>query len=749
MSGQMSVDHKELTAALAKVQEQHADSIQQIVDMGFPRDQAIEALNQSGMDVAKAVEYIFSGGAANSGGNRPEDSAIGHIEDADLAKAVQSSFENENSASTSTPATSQSSAIQPSQPPLAQQAMQQSVQQYGQTYFEPAMSFGPQPDPQQETGVVGGGSFGPATRDYYQSEQWNMVPCNPSRSPTAFYPYPRLRQYDEPPFLLRTPETEELAALLFILHKIPLARKALLDGGQSIIEQYPYSANWWENPSASVRLRNHYALMAIECQKLIAFLDGASRRSYATAQSLVSFAPIDSLEVFNGTNSSQTRTGQLLMDLCQYWGTNSEFYNAFSTTACNTREKGTTVFANLVCDVTVGLCDSLYKIVDDMVWSLDEADGDAYMDHIGDVLTLTLKRDDGMSGAGITVPTVWYPERYSKRIYPYLKRVRDLKKSLKKKHDSRSAQHFNTRMYMGQNVKELLATTEEFLRDLKEDPQDNDLDSINSAYDDIQRVAKSFGSRVDSLKNEVADLQSRAEKYGKLFMDNEDEATFRHLFPDEAEMPRMEPYYLQGAIISPVEYYVCWDNMREFGPKDDLIDLDSNGNSDEAFTPENLEEKWWHVEPATDGAPTIREVPREEVIAAISSGSKDFLRNQEVVLIYANRQALDYQAHNIPLPDLLQEFMMLDKKALVREVRSLTTPPPAESFNEVTTSRSSESSSSSDSGESSDEEEVGPQQLPPGPEVQEPQQIPQPPPPLPLRKKQHKEDEDSDTLMDL
>ncbi|KAF1946998.1 hypothetical protein EJ02DRAFT_449977 [Clathrospora elynae] len=149
----------------------------------------------------------------------------------------------------------------------------------------------------QESGVVGNSnkSFGPATREAYEADQWAMVT---TATEIISDPVPNQRQREreqgQPAILKPSPNFNYLPALIPILHSIPLFRNALLCPGISQ-KDYWVGDDWWRGSATSsghpydvnIGLSEAHGLAVIhEAQRLMAFLDNTDR-IYGSINSLL------------------------------------------------------------------------------------------------------------------------------------------------------------------------------------------------------------------------------------------------------------------------------------------------------------------------------------------------------------------------------------------------------------------------------------------------------------------------------
>uniref|UniRef100_A0A060T7V9 ARAD1B23210p n=1 Tax=Blastobotrys adeninivorans TaxID=409370 RepID=A0A060T7V9_BLAAD len=607
--------------------------------MGFGRDQAIDALKICDNDVSKAIEYIFNGFVEEP---KPRDTETSSFQDSGFQSQFSQTFEPANT-----------------------------------THLENVRQ-------QQESGTIdsepqykSNAQFGPATRDDYESGQWGIVPYQSAGSEysvTAFEPTLAVRKFDSPPLLIPSSEMLYIAPLITILHSIPLARKMLLTELQ--IEDYGFDPNWWkdtpidmtdkfDNPAKATHSQER---LIAETQRLIAFLDGGSKRAMASIYNLANEAPLlESVDALRGMSSVDSPPGRFIEDIMLYWGADHEFAKVFSMGA-----EGRS-FVNLIADVTVDFEKSLYDVIDELVWPPNTS-GDTYLEYVGEIIHITLKRDDGNSGAGIIVPTDFYPGRYLKENVGYVKELSRRKADTVQQLATLNSQKFRLSTTMGKDTSKLLQITHEYLQEANEgssgdeskqsledgnddsmnDDTSNSVDgSMTQALLEVTKARENFEARKAGIMDEINKLNRQMEIENSLFK-GPHTSEFSEIF-NVAEPPQLTPYRLSGAIISPNEY--CFRSVGD-SFDEDLIELD--GESNEPVS------SWWRVAPNAANEFVASKVSEVEVLDRIKEGSREFSW-QEVILVYSTDKAL--KEDPTALNAKLQKFINSDKKVLIRQVQ--------------------------------------------------------------------------------
>lgn len=293
--------------------------------------------------------------------------------------------------------------------------------------------------PRQETGITdfGKGSFGPANRDHYDTDKWSMTYPGAQTQEILLNPEPvdRQRQPGAPAFFKPTPSNYRVAALVKILHSIPLAREALLNTSHTLAD-YGRENEWWDgtavkvlrvvNVDEDVQERDQVDLI-YETQRLMAFLDETDR-AYGSTDVLVELlgGVYDAEKIVRLLETWKYATGRSAED--------TSLINVFSSKGVKKNaETGEDLVSETFFCLTVGveqhLVDrgmSLYEALDEILWVDDE--NEVFLEEVGEIFTLEVNNlvFNG-SGLGVDVPAVWYPDRYLESCKKQAKDMRNRK----------------------------------------------------------------------------------------------------------------------------------------------------------------------------------------------------------------------------------------------------------------------------------------------------------------------------------
>ncbi|KAK9355513.1 hypothetical protein V1523DRAFT_344783 [Lipomyces doorenjongii] len=305
----------------------------------------------------------------------------------------------------------------------------------------------------QESGVV----FGPATQDFYNTDQWGMMALSgdPNTNQNPFDLGSSRREPEVPPVLRPCEQARNLAPLLMILHSIPLSRSALLLFGKQLVKDYGIASRWWdkelifvpefaESPQKQEDLQR--ILLLLECQRIMAFLDITSRsgRTYASIENLVYALSAGQETYMDLAHSDFITDSEPIANFLKVWSliagqyadslvipsakaTSDKLFNSWvsldrpaepdtdSTTATTMMEQKFVNLELVIAEDVRNMYGSLVGALDNLLWSEEP---DAYLRSVADVFVISVKQDNWLSGAGVDLPLEWYPDRYTK---PFMK----------------------------------------------------------------------------------------------------------------------------------------------------------------------------------------------------------------------------------------------------------------------------------------------------------------------------------------
>ena len=323
--------------------------------------------------------------------------------------------------------------------------------------------------PGQETGVtdLSKKSFGPAQREYYDTENWSMTLPGTHTQEILLNPEPldRKRQTGTPAFLKPAPDAPRLSALIKILHEIPVAREALLNA-ELLAPDYGYDSQWWDGePVKQLRVvnvdqgyQNAYSQDLInETQRLMAFLD-KTERAYGSTEGITRLQgrhpDRDRITLF--LEDWQRATGEL----CPEDSLRTIFESRGVRRDLEDGDDKYQIFSCLPMNMSSGMVDkgfSLYHALDEVIW--EEVDGpEVFLKDIGNVVTFNVTSwSTSGSGIGIDIPAIWYPDRYLESSIQQAKAYLDRKDALVRRYEELEATKEKLLKFRAADASSLLA----------------------------------------------------------------------------------------------------------------------------------------------------------------------------------------------------------------------------------------------------------------------------------------------------
>ena len=556
---------------------------------------------------------------------------------------------------------------------------------------------------QQESGVVGpNGSavFGPANREFYEKDQWAMVPTNAvvgvNEEVIPDAPIEDRVHLGEPRMLKPLPGGDYTANLLTICATIDGAKETLLMR-EHVLENYGHDADWWRGHPISLpkivhvddgrpaepESDNQDEILA-EVQRLMALLS-ASKRSYGSAQALTQ------TQVIKYGMPASTRSGTLLEFFLQEWAvaavskseSSDEVTNLFSTTVGTNDSEGMDTpdmsLINMQIAVPEGAKTDLFEELDNLLWNTD-ADGttmaDNYIERPAEVLVMRVFQANAALGPQLRleVPAQFYVDKYLKenieatratraemaRAKKRISKIEEIEKKLKTwKHPKKNEQldaslllkhtlgHFS-----GQNRIEVAkADKTNTAAALDETPADPPHYADITAK--LEKVIASIDNKLTVLAEEKAKTRKAISEMSKSPPPGleQDDLKYR--------------YTLRGVATKPNITYVTVPTET------DAADL----MFDDETTPPGL--SWWRLEyeaNATGSSAKLNKTKADDfdVLRAVE------LEHNSALLVYASDRMNAPLPHSLPLPEPLRDFIEKDDAFLNTEIEQADhNNPPA------------------------------------------------------------------------
>ncbi|RMZ88949.1 hypothetical protein DV736_g3824, partial [Chaetothyriales sp. CBS 134916] len=540
----------------------------------------------------------------------------------------------------------------------------------------------------QEDGVTGAGQqFGPATRSYYEADQWAMtVPVSSHHEIVEQPPPSKRRRLDgEPAFLCGSNETGYLGPLLTIYHGIPLARDALLLSSMQV-EKYMHDPQWWSgqsdenhtSPTLAVEVhvdRFRLTLLAmIQC--LMAFLDNTDR----------AYGSVDALAQLPGLK--RYRPDSPFSQLLEAWSDAAvgqcgpeQLTRVFSSTAVKASD-ATSISKAMVClepIVNRNHDRTIVDLLDKTVWndSLEALD-DIWFHHCAEVFTIRMwdsqNREEPLE---VKASPIWYSDRYLEERKAESHAIRTQVQAIRKQMKYLSNLHNRCQFASvpGRNsarVKEVLNAVPEAATAAMTDRYIND----NSASGVNEQELGHLGLDVSAIMDRIQEKLSMIDEAKHELRFKMNQVIQQLTVPTDDHKAPVHKYMLMGVSTKPWITY-----LRRRSTK-----LAENDGSPPKW-------QWWRTawsceaKPCPPTAPVIGPLAREEA-EAYQSREYDSLsplhtvakvsetevmeavqsEHHSVVLVYATEHAVEWKATT--LPEALANFVAEDNQHFARELRN-------------------------------------------------------------------------------
>lgn len=528
----------------------------------------------------------------------------------------------------------------------------------------------------QESGLSAT-TFGPATREVYDSNQWSMVPLGKMASMDSYTdsePTFRKREPNAPAFLKPSIQNHFLAALITIYHEIPLMRNIFLKSA-NVLDVYRYDKQWWMGRSIELgsQVSSDPSCLDIdqELQRLMAFLDD-TRRSYGSIEPL---ANSPTVKAFSRAYYGSDKACAFLEAWRQRNQQNSRLVDqVFSAgVASEDAEQDERQFAILeLTTPSHSLYENLYDICDECLWPelqpLDLASS-PYLSHIAEVITF--KIEAASDHKRIKFPAVWYPDRYLKHSREASLEMRKKKYEVLEEIDriSRlenrltSITSANGNVYSVKDILEVSLKHDEDLllgNESQDERESKDFTNLDDAVSrklsaELRKLIKSIDKKLDELGRDKNILSASLRQISTL-------NTYQSPSP---EAPILRPYSLRGLRTTQSTTYIC--------QRINKTEISCSEND-----PKPPSDQWWRVHYSNDstGAFTLERTTTQKVLTAASEECIN------PMLVYASEEALSVPKE--PLPESLQKFVMWDNRLfnseLLENARSETDTQKATEF---------------------------------------------------------------------
>ncbi|KAL9101331.1 MAG: hypothetical protein Q9163_003399 [Psora crenata] len=536
--------------------------------------------------------------------------------------------------------------------------------------------------PGQETGVTYANPyFGPANQAHYDSEKWAMTLPEAHTQDIVLNPEPldRKRNRGTPAFFRPSSSGHGLPALIKILHEIPMAREALLNRTHTLSD-YGRENDWWDGtPVKVLRVVNvdqdgqdtGLDDVIYETQRLMAFLD-ETKRAYGSTDVLanlygISAYPYDIFATFLRLWKEATLKSAPDTSLANIFTSKGVQRQSFEP-----REESFFSLNIRIGTEVGGKGMTLYEAIDEMLWA-DAEEAEIFFSELGDVMIFEIENQcPNVSGLGIRIPAVWYPDRYLESSIPAADEMKARKAAVNEqtKNVDRIQELMTQYRKPGADtilgaddlVNKVTSYFQQTAAYKAADPVDanagdgeSQRSTLGRIMEELVTLTKKVSAKLDGnmcgplpcaiitdngieFQNIRDSTLDRIKEISKLYTEPSDD-------PDE---PPKCKYTLRGVMGNSNIVYV----LEKKRPEDDTDML--------RLQPE--EWQWWKLEyNANSTTPvTTTKVTETQVLDAASNDSR------KALLVYASERAISYDIG--PLPPQLQNFVRVDNLAFAAEL---------------------------------------------------------------------------------
>ncbi|KAI5854612.1 hypothetical protein BZA05DRAFT_392055 [Tricharina praecox] len=677
--------------------------LEQVMALGISREDAEECLKMHNNDADSAAEYYWNGGLQKDRDARQWDGSLfEQSREGGSSSTGVRSYQNNYTSShfqvqgndvLSPDVFGNGAKSRPPTPlfgcngdpagddPELAQALEASLQDV----------HGSHPYQSQEMGVTGthtspvNPNFMPAQENKeYVPSQWALTTTVTKEVPRELPPHERKRQPGCPAFLKPSTTSYNLANALTILHYIPKAREAFLSRPH-VLQNYRHQPDWWSGEKIETsRFINVDGYEPSYCeaedeiaeiQRLMAFLDSTDR-AYASIDVLSAMPRVQEQESTSAIATFFRGWNRCLENLYEA----KDYPTVFRSNAHQIQPTGEDREQEFtILEMTAQPGDrSLYCALDNTIWS----DEDLVYVEFADVFLAQIRTESGnIQGIGLDIPSVLYPDRYSK---PWLETAKLLKEQIatqKSKIYTIEAREESLKCFRSRNGKEyspktlLESAINHFAKPLKGSSDDDiSMDSQPEMVDAtplLKEMLRKLEQIVASFERQKEEAQEELKRLKQLFTAPDD--------PRPNDLPPYTKYSLRGVCTDPSTTYIL---LRDSDPQ-----LETSRAREEwwrcefavASSSSNATNNWdnstgkynsvWD-ESTPPGTYRTTKVTEEEVLNTAKT------MGDCVLLVYANEEA--FESGNLPLPEPLQTFVDNDNAAFATELNPHESPADEE-----------------------------------------------------------------------
>ncbi|KAL9000040.1 MAG: hypothetical protein Q9169_001285 [Polycauliona sp. 2 TL-2023] len=527
--------------------------------------------------------------------------------------------------------------------------------------------------PGQETGVTAADKqyFGPATREYRDTQNWQMTVSKATAKEIPLDPEPsdRRRPPATPAFLKPSFLGHRLSGFMKILHSIPAARELLLCR-KCNRSDYGSNGEWWngvpiEYPHLvyeGADLVESDKEIVFETQRLMALLDKTDR-AYGSSDAL---AILPGLYEYQGDLAIIGFLGawQNVADKHDQGSPSSTIFSTIgvrSNGETDPQTSETNVLELEVKEESFVSGQSLYEVIDSTLWpSRDgtETGEQVFLDKVADVLIMRIRRGDGVNdGLDVKIPPTWYSDRYRQSAQPQVQKMFAAKTAAEDEFTALDAKKAKLSQFgkadgsgdtcaLLDSAKRYFEKTVQYLKESEEavpsEPPTTGSNTRrhNKIIDELDKISQRVTKKLEELEESKNTVQARLRELSKLLTEPSD-------IPEESPHDK---YTLRGVCADPHTVYV--QERTKMETHEDMLDGDAE------------DWQWWklHYESNQTTSISCTKVRQVEVLKAVRDESPS------AVLVYANNKAMSVE--NKQLPPELESFVENDNSLFAAELAS-------------------------------------------------------------------------------
>ena len=479
-----------------------------------------------------------------------------------------------------------------------------------------------------------------------------------------------------------------LASFLMVLSQIPKFSNLIMKHEFLLLG---YKPNWWNREKCSEN-----PLLLQEVQRLIAFLNGKSKRSFASLFNLINCAnklvseEIESVSDFQNFIMSNILTSVSSIDPSSRkpLGDMFQVVGGYNTD----ESSGEDEYYNIPI-TNDDICPDLYQTIHRQFF---QDDNDSFSDHIflhtlPDVLTIVFEPGMNNLDGGFKVEEKFYPQIYSFEHRDILLKVDDELQSIKMRQRDLNQETFQLRAFNGKSVHRLLAESSKHLKsesvkfgeeetELEEQSLESEKNNLNFCSEKDKYAAA--GQSIEMILSHVGDVLKRSTEEIKML--NERTAILQaskyniDKLLDSKAKATFEPWILAGVILNPVQFYYREKKSSEW------LGISVSFETCKSYTTSKLS---------------------FDDIRGLTKKYTEYDFGEGMVLVYV-RESIFFTGEFSPLNHTLQGFIDKDNRKLQEQIDILM----RNDFSDLCGAKSSVSSSDSSVSEVSqkgDEKEIG------------------------------------------